>query len=451
MPPRPNPRADPAPEARRGPGAKAGPGGEPHGGGESGPAGLYLHVPFCSAVCPYCDFAVRVGPPALREGFVEALLLEIALRADWRAPIDSVYFGGGTPSLLSPSQLGRLLDAVRAHLPVRDDAGVFLEANPEDVSEDLLRAWRAAGVSTLSLGVQSFDDRELRFLGRRHDAARAREAVAGAVAAGFECVSVDLLFGLPGQSTDTLRANLSAAVASGPAHLSCYQLTVHEGTAFGRRRARGRLAEMAEEEQAERYALVHDFLGARGWEAYEVSNFARAPRYRSRHNVKYWRHVPYLGLGPSAHSFDGVRRWWNHRALAPYRAALHAGERPVAGWERLTRDELATEALMFGLRSVEGIDLEGFRRRFAVDLIAQNRALVDACLEAGHLRIARGRLMPTASGLSVADALAVRFAVDGSRHPPRARRLRSAVHKAGRTAPGIPETALVESAGGKDR
>ena len=443
MPPRPNPRADPAPEIRCGSGAQAGSGRETRGGGEGAPggeagpgtgggagpgepAGLYLHVPFCSAVCPYCDFAVQVGPPALREGFVDALLLEIALWGDWRAPIDSVYFGGGTPSLLTPSQLGRLLDAVRTHLPVRDDAGVFLEANPEDVDAAALRAWRAAGVSTLSLGVQSFDDRELRFLGRRHDAARAREAVARSVSAGFECVSVDLLFGLPGQAADTLRASLASAVATRPAHLSCYQLTVHEGTAFGRRRARGRFTEMAEDEQAERHALVHDFLGARGWEAYEVSNFARAPRYRSRHNVKYWRHVPYLGLGPSAHSFDGARRWWNHRALAPYRAALRAGERPVAGGERLTRDELALEALMFGLRSVEGIDLEGFRRRFAVDLIARNRPLVEACRSAGHLRIARGRLVPSASGLAVADALAARFEVDGAPHPPRARPPRSA-------------------------
>ena len=446
MPPRPDPRDDAAPEALGAsgavvrPGGRAGPGKEPGLDGEADPgggpgpdrvkrpgdeagageesgsgeaAGLYLHVPFCSAVCPYCDFAVQVGPPALRESFVRALRREIALWSDWRAPIDSVYLGGGTPSLLAPSQLRRLLDAVRAHLPVRDEARLFLEANPEDVSGGALEAWRALGVSTLSLGVQSFDDRELRFLGRRHDAARAREAVAESVAADFECVSVDLIFGLPGQSADTLRANLEAAVALGPEHLSCYQLTVHEGTAFGRRRARGRFVEMAEDEQAERYALIHEVLGARGWDAYEVSNFAREPRYRSQHNRKYWRHVPYLGLGPSAHSFDGLRRWWNHRALGPYRTALHAGERPIAGCERLSRDALALEALMFGMRSVEGIDLDRFRRRFAVDLVARNRRFVDACRDAGHLRIARGRLMPTTAGLAVADALAARFALEG--------------------------------------
>lgn len=372
-------------------------------------AGLYVHIPFCSAICPYCDFAVTVGAPPRREAFVRDLLREVALWREWREPFDTVYFGGGTPSLLGADQLLLLLDAVRTHLPVRGDARIFFEANPEDVTHETVSAWRRLGVHTLSLGVQSFDDRELRFLGRRHDASHARAAVRECVAAGFDTMSLDLIFGLPGQSADTLRASLDTAVALGPDHVSCYQLTVHEGTAFGRRRARGRLVEMPEDEQAERYALIHDVLARGGWRAYEVSNFAREPRHRSRHNMKYWRHLPYLGLGPSAHSFDGARRWWNHRGIEAYRAALDGGERPVAGSERLAREDLALEALMFGMRTVVGIDLRDFHRRFGVDIAARNRRFVDDCLESGLLERAGDRLMPSATGLAVADALAARL------------------------------------------
>lgn len=372
-------------------------------------AGLYVHVPFCSAICPYCDFAVSVGAAPRREAFVRDLLREIALWREWREPFDTVYFGGGTPSILGAGQLVRLLDALRSRLPVRDDARIFFEANPEDVTHEAVSAWRRLGVHALSLGVQSFDDRELRFLGRRHDASRARSAVRECVAAGFDTMSLDLIFGLPGQSADTLRASLDTAAELGPDHVSCYQLTVHEGTAFGRRRARGRLVEMPEDEQGARYALIHQVLARGGWRAYEVSNFAREARHRSRHNMKYWRHLPYLGLGPSAHSFDGTHRWWNHRGMEAYRAALDRGERPVAGSERLTRENLALEALMFGMRTTEGIDLRDFRRRFGVDLAARNRRFVDDCLESGLLERAEDRLKPSAAGLAVADALAARL------------------------------------------
>lgn len=352
--------------------------------------------------------------PPERESFVQDLVREVSLWSDWQSPIDTVYFGGGTPSLLTADQLDRLLDAVCGNLPVRADARIFFEANPEDVTREAASSWRALGIATLSLGVQSFDDRELRFLGRRHDGVRGREALAQCLGAGFDTVSLDLIFGLPDQSADTLRASLDTAVALAPDHVSCYQLTVHEGTAFGRRRARGRLVEMAEDDQAERYALVHAVLDRAGLPAYEVSNFARAPRHRSRHNLKYWRHLPYLGLGPSAHSFDGRRRWWNHRGIRAYRTALDGGERPVAGSEALSKDDLALEALMFGLRTVDGIDLRDFRRRFGIDLVAHNRRFIDDCLESGLLVLGEDRLAPTTSGLSVADALAARLDLRGA-------------------------------------
>ena len=373
------------------------------------PAGLYLHVPFCSAICPYCDFAVRIGRAPARAAFVDVLIAEIALWVDWVEPIDTVYLGGGTPSILAPADLARLLNAVRDSLPLVDGARFFLETNPEDVSPERAAQWCDLGVKTISLGVQSFDDAELKFLGRRHDGAGARAAVNTCRRAGFSTVSLDLIFGLPGQRDATLADNLANAVDLGVDHVSCYQLTVHDGTTFGRRRDRGKLCEMPEGDQAERYHQVHQYLATNGFEAYEVSNFARTPAHRSRHNRKYWRHVPYLGLGPSAHSFDGASRWWNQRDADDYAEMVRAGQRPIAGREQLTRSDLALETVMFGLRTIEGIDLHQYRERFEADLLSCNRTLVDACIAHGQLRLVDRRLVPTAAGLAIADGLATRF------------------------------------------
>lgn len=373
------------------------------------PAGLYIHIPFCSAVCPYCDFAVTVGADAVRASFVDSLIGEIELWSDWALPFDTVYLGGGTPSILGAAELGTILDRVSARLPVRGSPRIYLEANPEDVDGARVRDWKALGVATVSLGVQSFADPELRTLGRRHDTRAAGEAVAECVRGGFDTVSVDLMFGLPGQLVRSWESNLRRAVELGAQHVSCYQLTIHEGTNFGRRAARGRLLEMSEEKQANLYERTHEVLAEAGFQAYEVSNFARSPSYWSRHNQKYWRHVPYLGLGPSAHSFDGRQRWWNHRGLNAYQTAVSRGQRPIADREVLAPAQLATEDLMLGLRTTAGVDLELFQRRFRVDLLARNRALVEACLQSGHLRLEEHWLRPTVSGLAVADGLAARF------------------------------------------
>ena len=372
-------------------------------------AGLYVHVPFCSAVCPYCDFAVQIGSAAQRATLVSRLCAEAALWDAWAQPFDTLYFGGGTPSLLDAEQLDRVLGAIRGELPIRSDARIFLEANPEDVTPWRIDEWRSLGVSFLSLGVQSFDDGELRTLGRRHDGREARSAVEACLQGGFDTVSVDLMFGLPDQDLVTWSRNLDALVALSPEHVSCYQLTIHEGTAYGRRRARGQLIEMPESDQADLFAYTHERLAAAGWAAYEVSNFARAPRHRSRHNLKYWRHVPYLGLGPSAHSFDGTRRWWNHRALGEYANRIERGERAVADTESLDGEALALEALMLGLRTVEGIDLPRYRLRYGVDLPGLNRRLIATLVEEGLVHCDTEALRPTLRGLAVADGLAARF------------------------------------------
>jgi putative oxygen-independent coproporphyrinogen III oxidase len=371
--------------------------------------GLYLHIPFCSAICPYCDFAVLTGGPERRERFTDHLVSEIGLWSTDAGPfqgIDTVYFGGGTPSALTPDQLSRIVEAAKASLPVQEDAWIFLEANPEDVTAESVRAWREIGVRTLSLGIQSFEADALSFLGRRHSPEQARRSIELAREAGFHTVAFDLIYGLPGQTPDDWRRTLATAVSLQPDHLSCYQLTIHEGTPFGFRLARGKLTEAPEETQADLFLLTHTFLRDAGWPGYEVSNFARSPEHRSRHNRKYWDHTPYLGVGPSAHSFSGNRRWWNERKIKPYEARIAAGARPVAGGEELTAEDLALEALMLGLRTAEGIDLERFRRRYGVDLGMPER------LE-GLLKVEDGRLVPTLEGWAVADTLARSFEITG--------------------------------------
>jgi oxygen-independent coproporphyrinogen-3 oxidase len=389
--------------------------------------GLYLHIPFCSAICPYCDFSVlRAGVPA-RQRFVDHLVAEVPLAARaWRdpRPFDTVYFGGGTPSLLAPEDLARVLGACRAHLALATGSWVSLEANPEDVTRGACAAWRGLGVRTLSLGVQSFSDEALRFLGRRHDAAQARAAVETAQAAGFDTVSVDLIFGLPGQGREAWRRELETTVALGPGHVSCYQLTIHARTAFGVAAKRGQLAEMPEADQAALFGLTHRLLADRGYHAYEVSNFARGAEHRSRHNRKYWDHTPYLGLGPSAHSLAALdatspgpaaRRWWNERRTPRWEGRVAAGERPVEAEEALGPRELATEAVMLGLRTTAGIDLGGFAARYGFDLLAANEALVARLVAEGHLVVRESVehrwLVPTVSGLAVADGVAAAFAI----------------------------------------
>jgi len=386
--------------------------------------GLYLHLPFCSSICPYCDFSVMPTASPARQRFTARLVTEVSLAAPaWSdpRPFDTVYFGGGTPSQLPPEELARVLEACGSHLALASTAAwTFLEANPEDVTAEACAAWRALGVRTLSLGVQSFSDEALRFLGRHHSGRQARAAVETALSAGFHTVSIDLMFGLRGQTAEDWRRDLAAAVDQAPQHVSCYQLTIHPGTPFGIQAKHGQLSELPEDDQATLFELTHRFLGDAGFAAYEVSNFARGPAHQSRHNRKYWDHTPYLGLGPSAHSFlpsDGVspaRRWWNDRGTPRWEKRLEAGERPVEAEEQLGPKELAAEALLLGLRTTTGLDLDGWRGRYGVDLLAANEALVARLQDEGRVVVradpGAGRwLVPTLAGLAVADGLAAAF------------------------------------------
>jgi oxygen-independent coproporphyrinogen-3 oxidase len=374
-------------------------------------AGLYIHVPFCTSVCPYCDFAVTIAGEERRRAWVDGIVREAEMHADIGLAFDTVYLGGGTPSSLTPRQLAQVSDGIGRHLALDPQAMLFLEANPEDVSRGKTAAWRDLGVSFVSLGVQSFDDADLEFLGRRHGAVDARRAVETLCDAGFRTVSVDLIYGLDGRSEDHWRRQLERALDLGVDHLSCYQLTVHEETVLGRRVAGDTATEIGDREMTELFFLTHEVLADAGFEGYEVSNFASAPEHRSAHNQKYWDHTPYLGLGPSAHSFAGGRRWWNRKKLRLWQAAVSDGKKPVEDEERPTVEQLVLEALMLGFRTSAGVDLERLRAWLGFDLLSNNQDVVGRLCASGHIEVDGSRLRPTLAGLAIADTLARSFTV----------------------------------------
>lgn len=386
--------------------------------GFDGP-GLYIHVPFCTHICPYCDFSVLTGDRAWQSRYLQCLLLEIELlpEAGWpdlvpdppRQPFDTVYFGGGTPSILEAVDLERLLEAIRAKLPIRDDAWLFLEANPEDVTLESAAVWRQMGFRTISLGVQSFSQQSLSFLGRQHSARSARQSLDRALAAGFDTVAMDLIYGIPGQTPNDWRADLDAALAAGPHHLSCYQLTIHARTSFGFRRQRGELVEMRDEDQADLFLLTHRHLAEGGMPAYEVSNFAVGPEHASVHNQKYWNHTPFLGLGPSAHSYAGRHRWWNPRKIKPWMAPLREGRSPIDGTEKLDQQTLILEKLMLGLRTHAGVDFDDLPGGMGPALWNANQSIIDRLVKRGQVTVHGSRLSPTLDGLAIADTLARSF------------------------------------------
>ena len=376
------------------------------------PAGLYIHAPFCTSVCPYCDFAVTIAGVERRAAWCRGVLDEAEMHGDHGLEFDTVYFGGGTPSSLGARDLAETLAGLRERLVVRDDAAVSLEINPEDATREKLACWRELGARFVSLGVQSFDDRALDFLGRRHTAARAIEATEALLEAGFETVSIDLIYGIQGQTAESWSLQLKRAIALGVHHLSCYQLTIHDGTVLGHRLARREMSELPDEEQTDLFFLTHENLAAAGLPGYEVSNFAR-DGHRSSHNRKYWDHTPYLGLGPSAHSWFGGRRWWNIRKLRLWQRRVDSGRLPTDGHEQPTARQLALEALMLGLRTTAGVDLVRVRERFGVDLLSDNQALIHALKDDGRLHFDEPLIRPTLRGMAVADTLAREFNIPG--------------------------------------
>jgi oxygen-independent coproporphyrinogen-3 oxidase len=323
-----------------------------------------VHVPFCLTRCQYCDFVTYTGMEGLRRPYAAALLEEAALAVAGlgaEPPVaTSVFVGGGTPTLLPPDDLARVLGRLRQLLGLAPGAEVTVEANPETVDEAMAEGLASAGVTRVSMGAQSFDDRVLAALGRVHDARRVGQAVATLRAAGVPAVNLDLIYGGPGEDAGSWAATLERAVALEPEHLSAYALTIEPATKFGRLVAAGRMAEPDEDDLADRYDTACAVLADAGYGHYEVSNWARAG-HASRHNLTYWRRGRYLGLGAGAHEFDGATRRWNVPGVPQYLEAVHAGRRPTDGEERLDPGQARFEALALRLRTVDGLDPEEAR------------------------------------------------------------------------------------------
>ncbi len=364
-------------------------------------AGLYLHVPFCRTKCRYCDFYSVCRPEAMAT-WQQGVMTEISRRREegWGPACDTLYLGGGTPSLLPAELLAPILEQLRQAFTLTPEAEITLEANPDDVTPENLRLWQELGVNRLSLGVQSLAEEELRFLGRRHTAAQAVRALELARRHERLALSVDLIYALPGQGEARWLATLERVLAWQPEHLSCYQLTAAPQTPLGRQVSRGELVLPGEEEQRRLFLATSRFLTDRGYLHYEVSNFAWGEKHCCRHNCKYWLRQPYLGLGPAAHSFDGRRRFWNAASLARYLELLAAGRLPEAGAEVLTEDQAYLEVLSLGLRIREGISLT------VLDRFPQGRRLLPELCAAGLLEVRQGRVRPTPTGFVVADGLA---------------------------------------------
>ncbi len=370
------------------------------------PLGLYVHLPFCEAKCSYCHFAIDPRRPGedRQERYLRALLAEIESVGPAGLPADTLYLGGGTPTLLALDRLERLFAAVRTRFRVDPRAEVTVEANPRDLDAPGYRRLAALGVSRLSLGVQALDDGVLGEMGRLHTARDALRAAEDARAGGFASLSIDLILGWPGETAARWRRNLEGLAAMAPDHVSLYVLEVEGKTLLSHRARQGRLALPDDDLVAALYEETVAFLAGRRIRRYEISNFAR-PGFASRHNGKYWDDAPFLGFGMAAHSYRGGRRWWNHEAFGAYCRAVETrgGGAAVAGDRVLTDRERTGEALFTGLRRTEGLRLPDFRRRYGLDpLVSWAEPLRDA-FTAGLLEVAEDRLRLTPQGVLLSN------------------------------------------------
>ena len=372
------------------------------------PFGVYVHVPFCRTRCGYCDFntytATELGGGAAQQAYPGLVQQEIDLAATVLPPgkgkVGTVFFGGGTPTLLPPDQLGGILKKIDAAFGLDRNAEVTVEANPESVDAASLEQLREQGVTRVSFGMQSAVPHVLRTLDRQHQPGRPERCVACARAAGFEHVSLDLIYGTPGESDDDWRRSLDAAVGAGPDHISAYALIVEEGTRLAARVRRGEIAPPDDDALADRYLIADDLLGQAGFAWYEISNWARSDSGRCRHNMLYWTGGDWWGFGPGAHSHVGGTRWWNVRHPAAYASRLAAGQSPAQAREVLTAAERRMEEIMLRTRLAEGLPLTvltGDAPGYAERSVAA--ALLDASA------FADGRLVLTRQGRLLADAV----------------------------------------------
>jgi oxygen-independent coproporphyrinogen-3 oxidase len=367
-------------------------------------AGIYIHIPFCKKACHYCNFHFSTSQQQL-PAMVDAICKEVRLQKDYLSEeIHTIYFGGGTPSLLPGQQLQSILQTIHTVFTVAAGAEISLEANPDDITEQALHNWKQAGINRLSIGVQSFFEEDLQWMNRAHNAQQALTGIELAQREGFSNITVDLIYGTPGLTDEKWKRNVDTALSLNVPHLSCYALTVEPQTALAKMIEKNKSENVDTDTQARQFSLLTQWLAAAGFEHYEISNFAR-PGYRSRHNSSYWQGRSYLGLGPSAHSFNGNSRQWNIANNALYLKSIQSGILPFET-ELLTETQRLNEYIMISLRTIEGISLEKIAEQWGV--LEQQRILqsVQKYILSAHVQESNGFLQLTQKGKFLADGIA---------------------------------------------
>lgn len=371
-------------------------------------AGIYIHIPFCKKLCNYCDF-YHVISENDHSSFVIALKKEIELRKNYlsRETISTIYFGGGTPLVLSINEIDSILTDIRKHFVIEAENEITIEINPDDVSEECFKELLLLGINRISLGIQSWNDEDLQFLNRRHNSAQCAEAITAAFNAGFENVSVDLIYGIPGMTTEQLAFNLSKTFSYGIKHLSAYHLTIEPGTHFEKMKKKNRFEETDEEESIAQFNLLIDKTAEAGFIHYEISNFSK-PGYFSVHNSNYWKQVPYLGLGPSAHSFNGYSRQWNIRNLRKYINSLKTNKQFYER-EDLDMKTKFNEYILTSLRTMWGIDLQYVEKVFEKEGYDYVINLASKFINYGLMEHKENALILTNQGMMISDNIISEF------------------------------------------
>ena len=329
-------------------------------------AGIYVHIPFCIKKCPYCDF-YSITNQSLEHLFIEALIKEMQIASNHPLFFDSLYLGGGTPSVLKPANIGRIIENAYRLFNILTDFEVTIEVNPGTVTPEKLKEYRNIGINRLNIGVQSFQDANLDFLGRIHSTNDAKKTIKWARKAGFDNIGIDLIYGIPGQTKKTWISDLRKAVKFEPEHLSCYMLTYEKGTPLDRNRQQGKFKPVADFLTGKLFETTMEYLTTHGYIQYEISNFAKNAHRKSRHNLKYWSFTPYLGFGPSAHSFIKFQRYWNYRSVKKYINNITEGKLPVEEKEILNREQRMMEMVYLGLRRTDGIDINAIDEHLGIN------------------------------------------------------------------------------------
>lgn len=371
---------------------------------------MYVHIPFCENICPYCDFYSIVANDGSINSYVGALNAEMLSRAEYyaRYSFDSVYLGGGTPSRLNADHTALVIESIRSNFNIDTDAEVSIECNPSSVDYGKFAEYIQMGINRISLGFQSFDEKCLKTLGRIHSPGTARETFAAAREAGFDNINIDLIYGIPGQLSKQWRSDLLAAVELNPDHISAYNLIIEQNTPFGELYGKGELDLPSEDEQRDMYRSLIEITAKNDFYRYELSNFSKAGK-ECVHNLKYWRNRPYLGLGPSAVSYDGETRMKNLADLDRYFDLIYSGKSAAESGEKISRENAIEERIMMGLRLSEGLSLEGFKREFGYDLAAVRESQVNLLVRQGFLSIEGDRMKITSDGLFISDEITVKL------------------------------------------